>query len=288
MINQVDSYVNATAIPEASNLQNPAIAYMKPSIVSTSISNVYLKSTLLEVESELDNQIDKVVQGIGYRYQLDFIQNGTRGLNLDFTRRLLPSLKSLRRVLLGQRPIIDPTNLKAQKLGFRVKNYMESVSLLYNKSVVADINSAAEAYQSARNCYGPIENTFTYGDFDVNYEVPVQWFNLNSDRLRESQDTLKSILEDSGNFAGFWWNYDYASFFPTSQYGSRGRFMAVFDCLLPNSTPNSVAGIDTSANMVEYCMKTNNPMYKPVNVDVFLEHDMFIHVDPGKATAVSF
>lgn len=266
--------------------------YFKPTLDNASIKNMYIKSTLIEVDQQLDDQIEKVVQCIGYKYQLDYFPTAdTSEKQVDFTRRLLPQLKSLRRVLVGQRPRFNPSDVRKQRLGFRVKNFIDKSALLYNKSIISSIESNMEAYNALRSCYGPIDKYLTMSDFELEYESSVQYGDqswlMNTVKLREFLNAMQQTLFSSNNYNTFWFDASFYNKEASEIYGHQGKHLLCFDCVVPGSTANTVAGIDTSSNVVEYQLKSTRGV-ESVNIDVFLEHDAFVHVDPGKATAVSF
>jgi hypothetical protein len=69
---------------------------------------------------------------------------------------------------------------------------------------------------------------------------------------------------------------------------NQGRYLLAFDTRIPGATQNAVAGIDSSKNVLEYEIIPDDDVCWKVNIDVFVEHDAFIHVDPGKSTSVTF
>jgi hypothetical protein len=281
--------VNGQGVP---NTSESLPVYFKPTLNEASIKNMYIKSTLIEVDQQLDDQIEKVVQCVGYKYQLDYFPNAdTNEKQVELTRRLLPQLKSLRRVLVGQRPRFNPSDVRKQRLGFRVKNFIDKSALLFNKSIISSIESNLEAYNALRSCYGPIDKYLTMSDFGVEYESNSQfgdqsWL-MNTMKLREFLNAIQIKLNSQADYSAFWFDASFYDREVSELYGNQGKHLLCFDCVVPGSTANTVAGIDTSSNVVEYQLKSTKGV-ESVNIDVFLEHDAFVHVDPGKATAVSF
>lgn len=275
---------------------------MQPSLVDVSYSNFYLKADLLELSQELDQSVDKIVHARGYKYQLDFIPQASKDGPIDYTRRLLPSLKSLRRVLIGQRPRLVPAyQTTKQQLGFRIRNYITNSSLLYNKSKVSDFQNSTESYDTLKSAYGPITDNLDFGSYTLDelYEEDAnQSFSLNTSSQRQYLDAIQAydITGVNASYGSYWWQEKFATVInspPFLYFGQdvptlQGKNLLVFDCVIPGSKPNSIAGIDTSSNVTEYNLKSSSLNVQEVDVDVFMEHDMFIHVNPGKSTAVSF
>jgi len=83
------------------------------SINEATVSNVYVDAELLEVSKELDSTIDKLVYSKSWKYQKDFyvydafatglsVYDGQRN---PFQKQVIPNLKSVTRVFVGQRPV---------------------------------------------------------------------------------------------------------------------------------------------------------------------------------------
>lgn len=261
-----------------------------PSIVDSSISNARLYCDLLELSTELDSKVEKIIHSKMYKYQLDFLPTADQDSPLFYRRRLLPNLKSLTKVIIGQR--YKPSGIKLQKNGFRIKNFIESSNLEYNKAKVSYINSSIEAFDKMTASLGNLPEYIQFSDFCVDetfYTVGYQRFNPLSFYLVNILKLL--VVTGPGQPETLWFNQEL--FYPSNAiydtyYGFQGKFLIVHNCSIPGATPNSVAGIDTSANVVEYTLESSSRDVQGVNVDVFMEHDAFIHVDPQKATAVSF
>lgn len=269
-----------------SDIQNFTVT---PSIHTSIISNVRLSTELLELSSELDGKVEKVIHAKMYKYQLDFLPTGDSDTSLSYRRRILPSLKSLNKVIIGQR--YKPFGFRYQKNGYRIKNFVQSSTLEYNRSIVAKINDSLEAFNKLTESFGNVPEYLQYSDFVVDEKVPgsglQRWNPLSFTTVELLARDIIAVPTQSVA----WFNKEI--FYPTgyvidTTYGSQGKFLIVHNCSIPGATPNSVAGIDTSSNVVEYTLESSSKDVQSVNVDVFLEHDAFIHVDPGKATAVSF
>lgn len=267
---------------------NVKVFTVTPSIVSSVISNVRLYSELLELSSELDTKVEKVIHCKMFKYQLDFLPTGDSDTQLSYRRRILPNLKSLTKVIIGQR--YKPFGIKLQKNGFRIRNFVEKSNLEYNKAKVSFINNSLEAFDKMTSSFGNLPEYLQYSDFTVDE----RFYTYGVQRWSPVSYYLVNILK-LGVTNGFpeteWFNdelfFDSPTVFDT-YYGFQGKYLIVHNCSIPGVTPNSVAGIDTSANLVEYTLESSSTNAQAVNVDVFMEHDAFIHVDPGKATAVSF
>jgi hypothetical protein len=92
-------------------------------------------------------------------------------------------------------------------------------------------------------------------------------------------------------FAGFSGSANYGT--ATSSYSPlstlhQGRYLLAFDTRIPGATENSIAGIDSSKAILEYEIVPETDVCWKVNIDIFVEHDAFLHIDPGKSTSVTF
>lgn len=276
------------------------------SITSANISNVYLDTDLLEITPDLDGQVDKMVYAQAWKYQKDFlpynfenyeVYNGNR---TPFLRRIIPDLKSVTKVFVGQRPVVYPKPGGRQQLGFRIKNYTDVGRLLYNKAEVCSIHGSQEAYTKFKSALGRgLDDYLTMADFETEEETA---FGTNGNQLQIlPEDRTKSFLADTGVLpyaTTGWW----PGLSGTSQDASgnqirfvqllstlyQGRFLLAFDTRIPGATANSIAGIDTTKSVLEYEIRSDSDTAWKVNIDVFVEHDSFIFVDPGKSTSVSF
>lgn len=288
-----------------------------PTINSMRISNFYIKATLLEVSSELDSKIEKVIHATGYKYQSNILP-GKPSSNSSYDSkyyylenvppyveyRILPSVKSLKKVFVSQRPLLR-SNV-SQELGFRIKNYMKSGRLLYNKSVLNEIKSDSEAFSALNTAVGTnIDSYLTMEDFTVNTTDNI---GCNGAQFFDTLGSLaKYTYSASSTYTTLSWipvsircpstaptAPDSIINFPNSKFTHQGKFMYVFDCSIPGAPENAISGVDTSSSVVEYGIDVDQSStstlfeYEKAVIDVFCEHDMFIHVDPGKSTAVSF
>ena len=278
---------------------------LTPYLNGSTISNVYLKAELLEVSPELDDKVDKMVYTTSWKYQqdffpyVDFTKSGTYVANVNrepFRRRILPDLRSITKVYVGQRPAFQNKTFGRQELGYRLRNYTKGGKLLFNKTEVATIASTREAWQMYQK------------HFVVAPDMYLRWsdFNLDEDDINGTEGNqfnvpgysfLNRSTTEKNSFA---WFAGYAGIVNaagssvtgafTSRYStlSQGRFLLCFNTRIPGAVGNSVAGIDTSKAILEYELTPENDVCQKVNIDVFIEHDSFIHVDPGKSTSVTF
>jgi hypothetical protein len=281
---------------------------LDPYLDNSSISNVYLKTELLEVSPELDEKVDKLIYASSWKYQQDFFpysdftKSGILVADVDrepFRRRILPDLRSVTKVYVGQRPLIDNKKYGKQELGFRLRNYTKGGKLLYNKTEVAAIESTREAWQmfQKHSAYKP-DVYLRLTDFNVD-ELDVYGTNGNQFNI-PSDSFFRRVLVEVSPTPPVWWvsftgsstettNGSIASTY-TSRYSTlfQGRYLLCFNSRIPGATENSVAGIDTSKAILEYEITPENDVCQKVIIDVFVEHDAFIHVDPGKSTSVTF
>lgn len=265
------------------------------SIVSAKVSNVYLDTDLLEITPDLDGQVDKMVYAQAWKYQKDFfsyadfakydVYDGNRS---PFIKRITPDLKSITKVFVGQRPVIYPKASGKQKLGFRIKNYTDTGRLLYNKTEVCAIHGVHEAYAKFKNALGKgLDDYLTLRDFETEEETS---YGTNGNQMTIfSFDKTSSYIPDNLSVlygTKGWWP-GIQGLHPLSTH-DQGRFLLAFDTRIPGATSNSIAGIDTTKSILEYEIQSRETTCHKVNIDVFVEHDSFIFVDPGKSTSVSF
>jgi hypothetical protein len=287
---------------------------LDPTITSASISNLYIKGDLLEVSPELDSQVDKMVYFQSYKYQKDFFpyEDFTTGLILNdgqrepFTRRILPDLKSITKVYVGQRPVTYPSQEGRQQLGFRIKNYAKGGRLLFNKTEVCNIANDQEAWAALQNCMPmPLDPYLNFQDFTLQEESAS---GTDGNQMTVPTQSLRDMVDKSIAYTSFGTstNLNYSGWFPgysgvaVNSAGTtyvpylqlttlnQGRYLLAFDTRIPGATQNAVAGIDSSKNVLEYEIIPDDDVCWKVNIDVFVEHDAFIHVDPGKSTSVTF
>lgn len=299
--------------------------YLDPYISNGYITNVYLKSELLEISPELDEKVDKMVYAKGWKYQKDFFPYkdfSNKGIILadqdrePFIRQITPNLKSVTAVFVGQRPIYQNSHfmMGKQELGFRLRNYTKGGKLRYNKTDVCSITSTQEAWEA----YSALQpnSSVMYSDFALD-EPDLYGTNGNQMIIPSSSFHTQLLLESMGTFGigsnGFF-RYEYyfqcakqlksgdvgVTAFPPNmptlttknQYRMstfyQGKYLLCFNTRIPGATENSVAGIDTSKAILEYELTPENDVCQKVVIDVFVEHDSFIHVDPGKSTSVTF
>ena len=269
---------------------------LSSSITTAKISNVYLDTDLLEITPDLDQQVDKMVYAQGWKYQKDFfpysdfatssVHDGTRA---PFIKRIIPDLKSITKVFVGQRPTTYPQALGRQKLGFRIRNYVDMAKLLFNKTEVCSIESVEEAYTKFKSCLGKgLDDYLTMQDFDTQEEDET---GTNGNQVVITPPSFPSSYVSNMDFTdisptGWWPGSPMLSTNLSTK--NQGRFLLAFDTRIPGATSNSIAGIDTTKALLEYEIRSNSDVCHKVNIDVFVEHDSFIFVDPGKSTSVSF
>lgn len=261
---------------------------LDPTILSSYISNVYIKSDLLEISPELDSKVDKIIHSQQYKYQKDFFSYKFNGLvtgpRVPHVKRILPDLKSINKIFIGQRVFDNFTG--KQNLGFRIKNYTDRARLLFNKAEVAKQENILESYCSLEQA---MQNRFDdYLDitdfctelFDPNgtagQQLPIVTYAKRAyiDQYTKNNPSLTE-----------WWPGFYSGYLTTQ---SQGRFLIAFDTRIPGATSNSVAGIDSSKNILEYELSSDSELCQKADIDVFIEHDSFIMVEPGKSTTVNF
>lgn len=275
----------------------PVTRTLDPTISSMNLSSVYVKSDLLEVAEELDSKIDKLVHYQGFAYQRDFfpfsdfttvntsIANQNRP---DFVKVIPNRLISLNKVLIGQRYMTE--DVSRQKLGFRLKNYVDTTSLLFNKSIVRSINNTVEAAQSCIRAFGmPMDYYLTMADYSVESPDGAGTGGFQYPFLTENQRLSVAVYADLNKTQSTaWFPTPYESYIGTRNNFYQGKYMAVFDTRLPGTTSDTVGGIDTSKNTLEYKITASQPICWKSFIDVFCQHDALLRVDPGVSTTVSF
>lgn len=269
---------------------------LDPTINSLTLTNFYLKTDLLELTPEFDTQVDKVLHTIGYKYQLDNLSKATRAN--AYVSRILPELKSIRRVTIGQRPVYSFQG--QQRLGFRITNEIQKMKLTYNKATVSEFSTYSEGYQAfQQGLDDTIDSWLLDPDFYLSYYGDYQGTTRGNQGnaydqygLEFASNTFKANRPTVAAGKYYWipmtlyssavnpWGLDY-----------QGRFLGVFDTRIPGAKSNTIAGIDSSRNALEYELSSspsNTTNFQKVNVDVFVEHDALIHVVPQTSTSVSF
>lgn len=266
---------------------------VQPQITKFSIKNVRLSANILEVSPHLDGKIAKTVHTLGFKYQNDPLQNNIK-------QRILPELKSLNKVYLAMRR--RTKRIYDQYLGFRLTNNLNISRLSYNDAVVREYSAQGDMYKGA---IGAMEERFArYVDYD-DYTTS----SPNSNGTKGNQALVMALP--------FWRDCyvtgpgTYPWFYPTSRYTEdgvlivdtvtptivtpinsyfAGKFLIGYDCRLPGAEDGQITGIDTSKHVLVYEMISGDQGFTDTlaMVDVFMEHDAFVHVDPGKSTAVSF
>lgn len=287
---------------------------LDPSITSAYVSNLCIKGDLLEVSPELDGKVDKMVYFQSYKYQKDFFPYDDfsagnvlyDGQRENFQRRILPDLKSITKVYVGQRPVTYTTSNGKQARGYRIKNYTKGGRLLYNKSEVCNIANDQEAWAALQNSMPmPLDTYLNFKDFTLQEDSAV---GTDGNQMVIPTQSLRDMVDKSigytsydqlsvGNinswfagYSGIASNTSGTIFTPFLQLSTlyQGRYLLAFDTRIPGATQNAVAGIDSSKNVLEYEIIPEDDVCWKVDIDVFVEHDAFIHVEPGKSTSVTF
>lgn len=258
-----------------------------PSITSFSVSSIYLQTEILELSPELDQQVDKIIHYQGWKYQQNYLPalTGKRAL---YTQRLYPELKSVNRVYIGQRKqLTDYPSI-------RVRNNVVEAELQYNKAVVNSCHSLSE-FEAAWSREKPDEYLST-ADFSANldYTGPRLFF---SPYLLVSGQTVMTAVGVYPGSAGInaslttarlepggYLNWDYND----TGLNLQGRFLIIFDCKIPSTSEEVVAGVDTTRNALEYQITFGTATNQNVALDCFILHDAVVTVVPGKHTDVSF
>lgn len=276
---------------------------LDPTINSLSFSKIYLKADLLEVSPELDAKVDKLVHFQGFQYQLDFFPytDFTNKLNLsdenrpNFFKRIAPAVMSLNKVMIGQRPVptFDANGISAeQKLGFRIRNYLSSSDLLYNKSVINSFSNLSEFQDAWIEAFGLYPDSgLTYDDFGV--EEPLlggtngkQFFVYDYSQQTYIQNYMNKLPTTGDVIGSNWWPTYTGLTLPTCE--NQGRFLAVFDTRLPGTGVDTIGGISTLKNVLEYKIVSDADVCWKVYIDVFSQHDAILKVEPQEKTTVSF
>lgn len=297
------------------------------STISTfKISSPYLYVDLVEVTPELDTQVEKIIHHQSFKYQQDFLpysefESGESEIYInkrnDFSRRILPSCNSVNAIFIGQRPATN--NIYDQKLGYRVRNNISSSQLLYNKAEINSNHNNQEVYANLIDGIGKsLDHYLDQDDFnmDSNEFIPTSTCGEQYPFLTQQQrDNLSTFIKNEkdnpdalvqknvawfpgfgsmiSNLGRYYDNLNIITgregdFFAQGSF-LQGKHLLYFDTRIPGTGPATISGIDTSRQVLEYVLKadTTKNCIK-VMIDVFLQHDSFIHVDPGKTTSVTF
>jgi len=297
-------YSRTTAV-----LQNdPNAVTLDPSIQEFKIKNIYIKSELLELNSEMDKGIDKVVHFQGFKYQDDYFNYQWDKTSLDkndsnkrvnTVKAIMPSFRSVNKIIIGQRPMYNTTVdlISRQNIGFRIKNYLSGVELLFNDAVVGSLDNTQETIQAAVSALGPMDYYLGLDDFSLQdgssktsstqgYQFP-------------SPNYIYLGLSGGANF-GWWPGSDIDTAYLNGEFYTplydihtvnslyQGKFLAVFDTRLPGTVSESIGGIDTTKNVLKYNIKSDSIQCRQVTIDVMCQHDSLLRIEPGKSTTVSF
>jgi hypothetical protein len=288
---------------------------LDPSINYLNFTKIYLKADLLEVTPELDAKVEKVIHFQGFQYQLDFYpyQEFANGGGIsdenrpDFTSRITPAMMSLNKVMIGQRivPTFTANNVSSQqKLGFRIRNYVDTSDLLFNKSVInsfSNVSEFADAWLEAFGIYP--ELGITPNDFSVDEPIRTgtngnQFLVYGQSQRNSTSLYLTQNINNAGDTIGSqWWpglvatrsgDITAPNFGLYSTTEDQGRFLIVFDTRLPGTTAETISGISTSKNVLEYKLTASKDVCYKAYIDVFSQHDAVLRVDPSVSTTVSF
>lgn len=283
-------------------------------IDKASISNCYLDAELLTISSDFDKTIDKLVFTKSYKYQKNFIPEQKSLIpRTPFYQTILQNLKSITKVFVGQRLVITASDKGYQRLGYRVKNYASEGSLLYNKAEIKVIKDDFEAYKSLQSCMDEqnIDDYLNIFDFNLDSPTTLGPMGSGTDGQQftdicnpEYYAYLEKLASVPSNAESSWFcSFKSVTGTVLKQYFTdplqvitydplglyyQGRFIYAYDCRLPGVTEGTVAGIDSSKAVLEYVIKSEEQVCNQVDVDVFVEHDALIHIDPKKTTTVTF
>lgn len=283
-------------------------------IDKATISNCYLDAELLTISSDFDKTIDKLVFTKSYKYQKNFIPEQKSLMpRSPFYQTILQNLKSITKVFVGQRLVITASDKGYQRLGYRVKNYASEGSLLYNKAEIKVIKDDFEAYKSLQSCMDEQNIDDYLNIFDFNLDSPTilgpMGYGTDGQQFTdicnpEYYAYLEQLATVPSNAESSWFcSFKTVNGTVLKQYLTdplqvitydplglyyQGRFIYAFDCRLPGVTEGTVAGIDSSKAVLEYVIKSEEQVCNQVDVDVFVEHDALIHIDPKKTTTVTF
>lgn len=285
---------------------------LDPSIQSLRFSNIYLKTDLLELSVDMDKEVDKMVHYQGFKYQQDFYPYPDfSGSDVAITSRpdlykpIPQPFLSLNKVMIGQRPV--QSAIEKQKLGFRIRNFINTADLLYNRSSIQSFQHEFEFVDAWREAFGTNPDMgLTIADFLTDEETYTGTngfqFYMYSDSQR--QDILNYMTSLSTNTSGdvigsAWWpgfegntalavGSDIQASFTIHSTDNQGRFLIVYDTRIPGTTSDTVGGIDTTKTRLEYKLTSTAGFCYKVYLDIFCQHDALLKIDPGKSTIVSF
>lgn len=270
-------------------------------INNLTVSNIYLRSEILEITAELDNQVDKTL----FCKMRDYIQTPSLSTEnkLPFYKKSLTKLIAFERFIeksnvvffpeVGDRYLMDSHD----KLGYRVNNFVKNAKLRYNSSTLVEYTNINEFLSSLFTYVSPtFYKCFTDSSFYSNItQILENQGTLGYQTMFYSDEEMVNRYLRSGTV------YPYNSNNITTQnliprLGNThmGKFAMVFDLELPGFSQKNVCGIDTTKSYITLQLdredtNTTFQVFKYfVNTDIFAEFDAFIHVDPGKQTSVSF
>lgn len=292
---------------------------LTPSIQDFYLSEPSLNAKILEVPPEVDDKVNKLIFTKQFKYTTSMLplkaskyatqSTTTNPLPATSTEkwskhfvRLPVEVKSLTKLYTWMRPLYTPSErIYMQKLGYRIKNAVSSVSLLLDKANVFTISSPLEAYYQSRVCLGKqIDQIYSYSDVSIDAPVATKGTQGKGGYIYAAEEYGNSIAAataQAGTSAAIYPN-DLLDLGSKTVSGStvyqllnkyQGKSLWAFDTRLPGYEANSVVGVDTSEKVLEvvYEGDTSSTTVRHM-IDVFAEYDALIHVDPGKTTSVSF
>jgi hypothetical protein len=261
---------------------------MFPTITDFSIRNVYLKTELLEISKELDEQVDKTV----HARMTNYCALG----RLDAPTIVPGNYSSATNIKIAFRR--TPTNRlydTYSELGYRTRTFVHKAQLMFDDAVHQQFDTITEMLDAMGPDFDRTIKPFSFynvyvGDEDEfgtgGYLYPYPPFNF---RMRLAKETTFS-----DNPMWFWINpqsdyrkQDFNTLFSRSNAQS-GKFLLNFDLTLNGYHKDQICGIDTTKTTVKVKVDRTTKEIEPFETDVFVEYDAIVTVTPDKYTSVSF
>lgn len=287
------------------------------------ITNMELCAQVMELGNDAENLVlasngggPLVIPSTFFRYFTDMIkgytepdQSSTFGMDLNL------NVVSLRNIRFGMRPTQFQNKLQYPAYGHRIRNYLENFSFQYGSSYLPELAGVATRsaqIPSSKNGY-PLYETVSSNKMRGYKQAYVEllktgsknhWSNANSpcsiNQVEYETDLFYGIKNAQTGTVNTYYTeqFDRALFIEplnvippvsTQAWSLCGKFAGGLDFRL--STKDVISGIDTNGLLVRLNGKFDDDnLVNMVNaiLDVWAEHDAFVHVIPGVATTVTF
>lgn len=250
-----------------------------PSITNYKISNIYLKSDILEITPELDAQVDKTLHVRMFHRHI--ISTELPQTPIPVQRKSMKSISIIYRPRQSYRETFNA-------YGFRLRTYINKASLYYNGALVKEFKTDEEFLAAMPSTFSDM---IDLSDFTTDVIADINEGSRGLQNLWINRTTRLDLAQNVTTNQ----NIPYAMFNPdefndATNYTnySDGKFMVFWDLSLLGYDGKNLTGVDTSKTYLTYQVSRSTAYPYPLYIDALCEYDAFLHVDPGKTTSVSF